>query len=101
MGLLNFFSAHAEFESLQLRPRSWTCLTCKAANLKPSDVTLSSADTNLKCYLRRLTILLKRSTRQQEDILSPCYPVSTRINSVATTNSPPLELAQIQDRLFL
>jgi len=36
--------------------------------------------------------------------LMRCYPISTRINSVANDDeacSAPVELAQIQDRLFL
>ena len=36
--------------------------------------------------------------------LTRCYPISTRINSVANDDeecSAPVELAQIQDRLFL
>src|SRR5208282_4829996 len=65
------------------RQRCWTCLTCRTANLKPSNVILSSACGNSKCYLMRLRITLKRSIRQQGDILSPCHPISTRINHVA------------------
>src|ERR1039458_3801854 len=58
-----------------LRPRRWTCLTWRTANLKPSNVILSSAFGNSKCCLMRLRITLERSVRQQEDILSPCYPI--------------------------
>jgi hypothetical protein len=53
--------------------------------------------------LMRLKITLKRSIRRQEDILSPCHPVSTRINSVVNDDaecSAPVELAKIQNRLF-
>ena len=57
-----------------LRPRSWTCLTCKTANLKPSNVIMRSAYSNLNCFLMRLRITLKRSIRQQADILSP-HPI--------------------------
>jgi hypothetical protein len=52
----------------------------------------------------RLKITLERGIRQQGDILSPCYPISTRINHVANDDeecSAPVELEQIQDRLFL
>src|ERR1035437_5713 len=86
-----------------LRPRCWTCLTCRTANLKPSNVILSSACGNSKCYLMRLRITLKRSIRQREDILSPCHPVGTRINRVANDDeacSAPVKLAELQDRLF-
>ena len=40
---------------------------------------------NSKCCLMRLKITLERGIRQQEDILSPCHPISTRINRVART----------------
>ncbi|PYX50072.1 MAG: hypothetical protein DMG76_35565 [Acidobacteria bacterium] len=60
------------------RQRCWTCLTCRTANLKPSNVILSSAFGNSKCYLMRLRITLKRSIRQQEDILSPAIPMCGR-----------------------
>src|ERR1039458_382358 len=54
-----------------LRPRCWTYLTCRTANLKPSNVILSSAFGNSKCCLMRLKITFERSIRQQADILSP------------------------------
>src|SRR5208282_4870996 len=85
------------------RQRCWTCLTCRTANLKPSNVILSSAYSNSKCCLMRLRITLKRNTLRQADILSPCHPVSTRINDVANDDEEccvPVELAQTQHRLF-
>jgi hypothetical protein len=42
----------------------------ETAKLKPSNVILSSAYSNSKCYSIRLRISLKRSIRQQEDIPS-------------------------------
>jgi hypothetical protein len=50
----------------------------------------------------RLRITLKRGIRQQGDILSPCHPISTRLNHLANDDeecSRPVELAQIQNRL--
>src|SRR5208283_5382893 len=79
-----------------LRPRCWTCLTCRTANLKPSSVTLSSAYGNSKCCLMRLRITLKRSIRQREDIPSPCYPVADDAQC-----SAPVELATDSESAFI
>src|SRR5208337_563057 len=51
-----------------LRPRCWTCPTCRSANQKPSNVILSSACGNSQCYLMRLKMTLERRIRQQEGI---------------------------------
>jgi len=41
LGYLTRWIAHLQISIL--RSRSWTCLTCKAADLKPSNGILSSA----------------------------------------------------------
>ncbi len=62
-------------------------------NVSARDTVLGSAYSNLECYLVRLRITLNRSIRQQEDILSPGFPLSTR-RSIAwrTTTKPAPQL---------
>src|ERR1700676_1284803 len=74
------------------RQRCWTCPTCKTANLKPSNVILSSACGNLGCCLKRLKISWGRSIRGQEDI-PKCADVTAcneEIRSSRNISKPPI-----------
>jgi hypothetical protein len=71
-----------------VRPRRWTCLTCRTANLRPSNVILSSAYSKSKCYLTRLRTTMQRSILQQADILSPRQPINHVANDDEQCSAP-------------
>src|ERR1019366_3931853 len=61
-GYLTRWIAH--LRTSMMRPRCWTCLTCRTENLKPSNVILSSTFGNSKCFASSRN---KRSVRKSPD----------------------------------
>jgi hypothetical protein len=81
-GSLTHWISHSQTSTPRLR--CWTCLTCRTANLKPSNVIFGSACSNLRCCLTQLS----GSIRQQANICSLTIPA---LGSIAwpTTKSVP------------